>query len=68
MCVPGDIGTYWDRVLSNLGSTVPFLGSSDTPALSRPGAWAYPDMVPLTRWLLWYYWLLAAMVPLAAAG
>jgi hypothetical protein len=21
----GDIGTYWDRVLSNLGSTLPFL-------------------------------------------
>jgi len=23
----GDIGTYWDRMLSNLGSTVPFLGT-----------------------------------------
>lgn len=34
----GDIGTYWDRVLSNLGSTVPFL-TPKTP-LSRPGAWA----------------------------
>eukprot|EP01052_Picozoa_sp_SAG31_P016966 SAG31_NODE_1143_length_9694_cov_5.541011_3_plen_229_part_00 len=39
----GDIGTYWDRILSNLGSTVPFLGSSTKPPLSRPGAWAYPE-------------------------
>lgn len=42
----GDIGTYWDRMLSNLGSTVPFLGTADTPPLSRPGAWAYPVSLP----------------------
>ena len=35
----GDIGTYWDRMLSNLGSTVPFLGSKVKKPLSRPGAW-----------------------------
>ena len=42
----GDIGTYWDRVLSNLGSTVPFL-DGDKPLL-RPGSWAYPDMLEVT--------------------
>jgi alpha-galactosidase len=41
----------WDRMLSNLGSTVPFLGAhgKGKPALSRPGAWAYPDMLEVGR-------------------
>ena len=41
----------WDRMLSNLGSTVPFLGThgKGKPALSRPGAWAYPDMLEVGR-------------------
>merc|ERR1712216_221478 len=43
----GDIGTYWDRVLSNLASTTPVL-TGDKP-LSRPGAWAYPDMLEVGR-------------------
>lgn len=45
----GDIGTYWDRVLSDLASTVPLLGTPGTPPLSRPGAWAYPDMLEVGR-------------------
>ena len=43
----GDIGTYWDRMLSNLASTVPFL-EGDGP-MSRPGGWAYPDMLEVAR-------------------
>lgn len=39
----GDIGPHWGNVIANLGSTVSFLGG-DRP-LSRPGAWAYPDML-----------------------
>lgn len=45
----GDIGTYWDRVLSNLDSTVPFLGDEQRAARSRPGAWAFPDMLEVGR-------------------
>merc|ERR1711957_870897 len=39
----GDIGNHWENVLANLASTVPFL--ADSEPLSRPGAWAYPDML-----------------------
>ena len=39
----GDIRAYWDRLLSNLASTVPFLGDENNPIpRSWPGAWAYP--------------------------
>ena len=48
----GDIVNLWDRVMSNLMTTVPFLSPDDkwgggdvTRPVSRPGCWAYPDMV-----------------------
>ena len=39
----GDIQRHWTAVLANLESTVPFLTGAHP--LSRPGAWAYPDML-----------------------
>jgi alpha-galactosidase len=37
-----DIKAEWDSMFKNLQSMTPFLGD---PPLSRPGAWAYPDML-----------------------
>ena len=37
-----DIKPVWHMMISNLLSTLPYLGS---PPLSRPGGWAYPDML-----------------------
>lgn len=37
-----DIRNTWPQLLENLNSTRPYLGD---PPLSRPGAWAYPDML-----------------------
>ena len=59
----GDIGTYWDRVLSNLATTVPFLGSEDEPPLSRPGGWAYPVRVVMNTLPLAYTHLSLAHTP-----
>eukprot|EP01062_Namystynia_karyoxenos_P015880 TRINITY_DN157_c0_g1_i2.p1 TRINITY_DN157_c0_g1~~TRINITY_DN157_c0_g1_i2.p1 ORF type:complete len:447 (+),score=168.08 TRINITY_DN157_c0_g1_i2:68-1342(+) len=42
----GDITNTWDSMLANLHSTIPFQGD---PPLSRPGAWAYPDMLEVGR-------------------
>ena len=39
----GDIQRHWNNVLLNSAASVRFL-EGDTP-LSRPGAWAYPDML-----------------------
>ena len=39
----GDIYHTWGAMLANLASTVPFL--TGTKPLSRPGGWAYPDML-----------------------
>jgi len=48
----GDIVNLWDRVLSNLQSTRSFREPGKGPAngtLSRPGCWAYPDMLEVGR-------------------
>jgi len=48
----GDIVNLWDRVMSNLISVVPFLqppNKAATAPLSRPGCWAYPDMLEVGR-------------------
>ena len=49
----GDIVNLWDRVMSNLFSVVPFLGPpKGLPPwnpISRPGCWAYPDMLWVPR-------------------
>jgi len=52
----GDIVNLWDRVMSNLMTTVPFLSPDDkwgggdvTRPVSRPGCWAYPDMLEVGR-------------------
>lgn len=47
----GDISARWDRVISNLQTTLPFLKHDDTlgSSLSRPGCWAYPDMLEVGR-------------------
>ena len=42
----GDIRAEWTSVVSNLMTTVKFLGN---PPLSRPGTWAYPDMLEVGR-------------------
>jgi alpha-galactosidase len=39
----GDIGPSWGSWTRNLQSTIQY--SSVSPALSRPGTWAYPDML-----------------------
>eukprot|EP01064_Diplonema_japonicum_P007857 TRINITY_DN1547_c0_g1_i1.p1 TRINITY_DN1547_c0_g1~~TRINITY_DN1547_c0_g1_i1.p1 ORF type:complete len:432 (+),score=94.57 TRINITY_DN1547_c0_g1_i1:47-1297(+) len=41
-----DIKAFWDSVMFNLQSTRLFQGN---PPLSRPGAWAYPDMLEVGR-------------------
>ena len=38
----GDIGANWPSMFHNLQLMLPWLG---TPSLSRPGRWAYPDMM-----------------------
>merc|ERR1711957_581326 len=38
----GDITNNWQSMLGNVELTVPFLGPEP---LSRPGSWAYPDML-----------------------
>lgn len=38
----GDISSYWGSMWRNLQTTVPYLGNIP---LSRPGTWAYPDML-----------------------
>lgn len=51
--VSGDIYHSWDSVLANLEYTLPFLGEGglhlpypqDPTVRSRPGGWAYPDML-----------------------
>eukprot|EP00937_MAST-01D_sp_MAST-1D-sp2_P006070 g6070.t1 len=43
----GDIVNLWDRVMSNLLTVAPFLAASQP--LSRPGCWAYPDMLEIGR-------------------
>ena len=52
----GDIVNLWDRVMSNLMTVVPFLsppkessGSVSMTPVSRPGCWAYPDMLSLVQ-------------------
>lgn len=37
----GDINAHWGAMLANLASTKRFLESN----ASRPGVWAYPDML-----------------------
>jgi len=41
-----DIRANWGSMMHNLHSTMKFQGS---PPLSRPGAWAYPDMMEVGR-------------------
>lgn len=41
-----DITNTWASLLNNLNSTRPYQG---TPPLSRPGAWAYADMLEVGR-------------------
>ncbi|KAJ9460399.1 Alpha-galactosidase [Diplonema papillatum] len=41
-----DIKAFWVSMMHNLQSTVPYSGH---PPLSRPGAWAYPDMLEVGR-------------------
>jgi hypothetical protein len=42
----------WDRVMSNLMTVVPFLGSATEPPLSRRrSCWAYADMLEVGRML-----------------
>jgi hypothetical protein len=49
--VSGDIINLFDRVLSNLQHTRPFLATDPVlgSPLSRPGCWAYPDMLEVGR-------------------
>lgn len=42
----GDIRAHWGSMTGNLHSTMKFQGN---PPLSRPGAWAYPDMMEVGR-------------------
>jgi hypothetical protein len=41
----GDINARWGSMLANLATTVKFLDANT----SRPGAWAYPDMLEVGR-------------------
>eukprot|EP01062_Namystynia_karyoxenos_P054556 TRINITY_DN449_c0_g1_i1.p1 TRINITY_DN449_c0_g1~~TRINITY_DN449_c0_g1_i1.p1 ORF type:complete len:440 (+),score=129.98 TRINITY_DN449_c0_g1_i1:86-1405(+) len=41
-----DIKATWESMFGNLQTTIPFQGD---PPLSRPGAWAYPDMLEVGR-------------------
>eukprot|EP01061_Rhynchopus_euleeides_P036023 TRINITY_DN606_c0_g1_i3.p2 TRINITY_DN606_c0_g1~~TRINITY_DN606_c0_g1_i3.p2 ORF type:complete len:418 (+),score=148.79 TRINITY_DN606_c0_g1_i3:47-1300(+) len=41
-----DIKPFWIDVMHNLFTTVKFLGE---PPLSRPGSWAYPDMLEVGK-------------------
>lgn len=45
--VSGDIGPSWGQVMENLHAMRPYLG--DKP-LSRPGCWAYADMLEVANW------------------
>jgi hypothetical protein len=49
--VSGDIINLFDRVLSNLQHSRPFLSVDPTlgTSLSRPGCWSYPDMLEVGR-------------------
>ena len=49
--VSGDIINLWDRVLMNLQAMRPFLSFNEqlNSSLSRPGCWAYPDMLEVGR-------------------
>eukprot|EP00041_Stephanoeca_diplocostata_P015730 m.301214 g.301214 ORF g.301214 m.301214 type:complete len:548 (+) comp20137_c0_seq3:73-1716(+) len=42
----GDISNNWNSMFNNLQTTIKFSGD---PALSRPGTWAYPDMLEVCR-------------------
>ena len=41
----GDIGPDFGNVISKLQTTLPFLGNGTSKPISRPGCWAYPDML-----------------------
>ena len=45
----GDIKNMWERVMSNLMSVVPYLGSANHAPLSRPGCYAYADIMEVGR-------------------
>ena len=54
----GDIVNLWDRVMSNLMTAAPFLSpdkkhggahANTSQPVSRPGCWAYPDMLEVGR-------------------
>ena len=55
--VSGDISNNWKSVLTNLEYTLPFLGEGgmhppfpqDATVRSRPGGWAYPDMLEVAN-------------------
>ena len=42
-----DIYNHWENAINNINSVTPYLSSADpsVPPRSRPGAWAYPDML-----------------------
>jgi len=42
----GDISNNWDSMFGNLQTTIKFQGESP---ISRPGCWAYPDMLQVGR-------------------
>ena len=46
----GDINARFSSMLGNLASTLRYRGNLSNPApLSRPGAWAYPDMLEVGK-------------------
>ena len=45
----GDIVNLWDRVVSNLLTVVPQLNDSAATTTTRPGCWAYADMLEVGR-------------------
>eukprot|EP00005_Dracoamoeba_jomungandri_P000161 CAMPEP_0174253276 /NCGR_PEP_ID=MMETSP0439-20130205/2647_1 /TAXON_ID=0 /ORGANISM="Stereomyxa ramosa, Strain Chinc5" /LENGTH=378 /DNA_ID=CAMNT_0015334217 /DNA_START=162 /DNA_END=1298 /DNA_ORIENTATION=+ len=50
--VSNDIQSNWDSIFSNLQHTIPYLTESNP--LSRPGCWAYPDMLEVGNGALTY--------------
>lgn len=45
----GDINPNFAHIMGNVNTVVKFLGSPTQTPLSRPGAWAYPDMLEVGR-------------------